>query len=297
MKTKVARRIAKALGRGDYYPQHIVRKVSLALGCPILCKTSTGDLIYHPKELTGSYSLVAKYRPYSSEIVKTRSDLRDGYDYARALDSTPGKISLQVSAGCCISEVCGVTTRTSSAWRAKIEFDFNGIPVKVSPFQDRWDVEQQWQSESKRRHEEYLNSDEYKAYLLERQAELKETQSKLDALLTELPSLVKDESLLMAWCGNFADIADDVGLVWSKSSTYDILSQAGWVEDAECIPKYASDEEKKIRKAALATFKPVFARWVVGQVMNCLGMGMPPHPITRKFVDEYFAPTETLDAA
>lgn len=284
MKVKTATRIVNAVENGyQLYPLHTIRKAALRLGRPVGISTLAGNILYYPIGITGEFARVYS-RNYSCSIEK-KQPWTSKYDL---LTEKPGDLRLNVSAGASISYTCNVASQYATYLKAVVSFEFNGVEVFSRPYTSWHEAEKNWNRESERKHQEYLNSDEHKARLEERTKKIAIKQTAINILLAELPSLINDEAKIMNWVSCFAKVADDVGVEFDKKELSKTLQNAGWVNNAYAASIDASDEEKEELKAQLNADKSMLAQYIMGQVISCLEINMPPHPVTSHFVSEYF---------
>ncbi len=74
--------------------------------------------------------------------------------------------------------------------------------------------------------------------------------------------------------------ADDCGVKFSTSALADSLEAAGYKENENVTddPDWLNTKDR-------------LGRYIIGQIINCLRSGMPPHPVALKFISEYEALT------
>lgn len=158
-----------------------------------------------------------------------------------------------------------------------ITFDFNGIDVKVNWIDTIDSVLEQFDRKLDERQEAYRNSQAYKDYKAKREIEVAEKNEKLAKILNSLHEGV-DDAVLVNLIGEFSVIADDSGCDKSHSENLaKFLKDLGFVSGA-CV----GDER-------VATDQKVFRMWLFGQVLSGIESVGSPHPITKKFCDEYIA--------
>ena len=276
MKTREARRVAKSLAAGHLKPLHIIRAASLQLKRPLMVRQDDFDLIYHPKEVTGP--LFKFYAPDYSEVVIVPANQRDkyrawgsGYEHK----STPG-IKVDPHGGSNIEYISPRTAKVANQLRAYVGLSFNSISLKVGPFAAPGFAHAEWKRISDEKHQAYLNSEEYKHRQAKEAAELAKRQEKVDGLLTALPLIGPDTDLVVQFCRDYIENTDHRGVQGNTEFVLNTLEAAGWVNGA-----YVNDPLVK-------TDKEIFAKWLVGQVMNCLAsMGMAPPSVISGLAEDY----------
>ena len=98
-------------------------------------------------------------------------------------------------------------------------------------------------------------------------------------LRSELPSNpYKYLEKIIDWLDEFTPLSDDIG-VTSEFNPFDIsnqLTRAGFNENEGVgeDPGWFNTRQR-------------MGRYIIGQVINCLNKGMPPHPITTTFIEKY----------
>lgn len=279
MKTREARRVAKSLAAGNLKPLHVIRAASLQLKRPLIVRQSDFDLVYHPKELTGKFFRFYErdYRqthlvPASQYAEYERLTGRAGYEY----DSTPDTIQVNPHAGSSIQWISPSAAKVAYQLRAYVDLNFNDISLKVGPFATPGYAYAEWQRISDVNYQAYLNSDEYKQRQQEEAAERAKRQEKVDGLLAALPLIGPDTDLVVRFCRDYIENTDYNGVRGNTELVLQTLGAAGWVDGAH------------VHDPLVKTDKEIFAKWLVGQVMNCLAtMGMAPPNVVHKFAEDY----------
>ena len=158
-----------------------------------------------------------------------------------------------------------------------VTFSFNGVDVDVAWEDSVESVLEQFDRKLDARQEAYINSQAYKDYKAKREIEIAEKNEKLAKILNSLHEGV-DDAALVNLIGEFSVIADDSGCdkVYSENLAK-FLKDLGFVSGA-CL----GDER-------VATDQKVFRMWLFGQVLSCIESFGSPHPIAKKFCDEYIA--------
>lgn len=155
-----------------------------------------------------------------------------------------------------------------------VAFDFNGVRVKVNKNSIPVAVIADFKRQLDRNQKAFMESAAYKEQLKDRIQRTMEDQKKIDALLVELPDL-KGHDAWVAWTGQFAALNDNMHLNYPKHTIIERMCAAGYVEDA-CL------EDSRLK-----TDRNIFARWMIGQAIGCLRLGMPIHPVAQKFAQDY----------
>lgn len=103
-------------------------------------------------------------------------------------------------------------------------------------------------------------------------------QDRHDGLMASLEGLVHDEAALIDWLQDYAAVADARGVV---GTAY------GFVAATPEGAGYAAGEARGLPREAYEDPRTL-ARWLVGQAIEHMSRGMPPHERTlEKFATEY----------
>jgi hypothetical protein len=189
------------------------------------------------------------------------------------------KISFQYypSAGTHIFYACEKAISIATNKNRPVRFLFNGILIKVHKRLSPQHVARQWQEQIEAKYRRYQNSSKGKAEAEKRKAEIYSKQYALNKSMDALPGLIKDQDMLMLWLKSFSQDADDTRVTFSREHLIEQLEKAGYVEN-DCVgekPEWFNTRQR-------------LARYIVGQALQCLKIGMSPHPVTGNFVDKYF---------
>lgn len=102
--------------------------------------------------------------------------------------------------------------------------------------------------------------------------------AQMDTCLAQLDEASQSESSLMVWMKEFAQLAYNIYSPESAFQTvYKKLKSLGYKAGEACGLEQSAYKQR-----------PIMARYVIGQVMYCIASGRSPHPLTIKFVDDYF---------
>ncbi len=165
-----------------------------------------------------------------------------------------------------------VALRNSS--NEDVAFAFNGIEIVCGERDTPDTVEARWQEESDKAAERYRNSPEGKRSAEKAEDRRLDCQRRTDDLLERLPAIVNDQSELVKWLASLSHYGDHTGITWSKKFIVEQLEDAGYVQGLHVGRKDFDDPK-------------IMAEYIIGQAIDCLKMGMSPHPITQKFAADY----------
>lgn len=159
-----------------------------------------------------------------------------------------------------------------------VQITFNDVQLVVDYYSHTADqVVEMYDEASAKRHQEWRSSPAGIAAAREEEIRLQEHQRKHDELMSTLIGVAGDEAKLMDWLAAYSDAADHVG-VENKDflGVCSVLEVYGYVEN-DCVGFPESEFENP----------RTLARYIAGQAINCMRIGMGPHPITHSFVEKY----------
>lgn len=193
------------------------------------------------------------------------------------LKTVGGKLVYDPPCGSRIDDVARKCIGMAQDCRQPIHFSFNGIELVAKSGDNFHEISHRFKVECERKAEEYRNSPKGREQARKRALEVTRNQSKANELFDSLPSVEGNLDALLPWLVEFSEVADDVAIVVDFSVVAYRLERH-WKENAHVgRPK----EDFADRR--------VMGEYIVGQAINCLRKGMPPHPITETFVKQYQA--------
>lgn len=183
-----------------------------------------------------------------------------------------------ISPGSRIEDAIGRAVNLSRDTNEDVMFDFNGVPVSVSPTSEPHVVLRHWQDEMNRQAREYPESPEGRLAKADRDREIASKQTTVNALLACLPEVLTiSESRLMGWLDSFTENANDRCVDFDKTSLSATLVTAGYKRN-DCVG---------MEPELIGGSRELMGRYIVGQVIDFLDQGMPPHPVTCRFAEQY----------
>lgn len=211
-------------------------------------------------------------------------------------------VSYDPPAGESIDRACVIAVDMARKHDAPIVFTFNGVEMTAYKNSRPRDLMVEWEAKLDKQAEDYRNSPEGIAENARREEEVKIKQKRISELLGNigplLDSMTEEEILkafltrlnealvenseenspdaLMDWLYAFAEIADDCRVYFNTQELAAKLESSGFIES-----EYVGNKPEWFNT------KDRMARYIIGQTLNCLKMGMPPHPITMSFIEQY----------
>jgi hypothetical protein len=160
---------------------------------------------------------------------------------------------------------------------ARVRMRFNDVTLVATPKTSRDSLRWTFDKTQGESAQHWRTTPRGLASARRRKRELAANQRIVDDLIGELPaSLASGLDDTVAWLSRFARVADDCGLRYSKPEIAQALRAAGYTNNQH-VGRPQEDFDSSL----------VTGQWIVGQAINCLEHGMPPHPITRKFAAKY----------
>lgn len=189
-------------------------------------------------------------------------------------------MTYEPSAGTRIEHACDEAVKMAKRSGATVRFKFNDVELTATPDFQPDALVAEWQRESNRLSEEYRNSSAGRAEANRRAAQIGNLNSQATTLLGKLDSLLTANSQdeIMDWLKSFAPISDDVSVKFDTAALAAKFEAAGFKEN-----------EGVGQEPGWFNTRPRMAGYIVGQVINSLKRGMPPHPVTVSFIEKYQA--------
>lgn len=177
-----------------------------------------------------------------------------------------------------IEHACKEATALAIKAGHVIPFKFNDIALTASP-QTSWKkLAEKFHSDCEKRRTEYEQSPEGIEAAENRKSEIAIKQQTVSNLIATLPTTLKEGSLddVIDWLKRFTNPSDDIGVRFDKQKVSEIFEFHGYMENEGVgeKPDWFNTRER-------------MGRYIIGQAINCLKSGMPPHGITLSFIEKY----------
>lgn len=190
-------------------------------------------------------------------------------------------LSYDPLAGTSIQEASSEAVRRAKAAKRAVTFRFNGIHLNAPPSRKitKEVLAKSYEKLCRKAHEEW--HEEWQASP-EAIARVEAKQNLVAVALEALPRILAvkkahlGHDLVMRWLLSLVENADG-----ARVSAFEWLAQqfiaAGYKQnDLVSEPEESFNTRERM------------GRWVIGQAVDCFQRGMPPHPITQKFIQAYF---------
>lgn len=178
-----------------------------------------------------------------------------------------------------ISHSVQEASRLSKTHRCRVRFEFNEVTLQATPKKSPVTLLWEWELICGQHYEQYRLSKAGQVARRLRNGEVATRRENVASLIARLPRLLAagDVDGLMLWLDLFVDSADDVDVHFDCAELARTLEASGFIEnDLVGQPPASFNTREKV------------GRYIVGQAINCLRSGMPPHLLTQSFVAKYF---------
>lgn len=186
-------------------------------------------------------------------------------------------LTIEPLAGSHIDDVINQAISMAKDNAAPVKFTFNGVQMHIDGPNTIDEARQQFDAKIAKSAEDYRNSPAGKAAAAEAALRLADLQGRHDALMMTLPEKFTSHLDAINWLMEYQSPADHLGVVGKSFGTVlSVLSASGYVaNDCVGLPQAAYKEPDTL------------AKYVVGQAMDNMESGMPPHQMVHRFGADY----------
>jgi hypothetical protein len=200
-------------------------------------------------------------------------------------------ITMRTYAGEHIGTAADRAVKQSKELETDIAFEFNGINLLAKSNSNAADLCAQYDREVNAAAEEYHNSAKGIAERQRREQQIADRNVEIQRLCKSLPSVMAASTPafldgLMEWLRDFATAADDIAIEWDKCAP--VPDGMKWVM-RQFQDNGFTDNQHIGKGPEWFCTRDRLGEYIIGQAINCLKSGMPPHPITLTFIEKYFA--------
>lgn len=179
--------------------------------------------------------------------------------------------------GYSINDACAELALAAKHHGEPLEMTFNEIRVVADPGDDAATLATRWRFESDLRWKNYRASAEGTAEAQRRREEIARKQAMVDDLVATWPIVAPNGwAAILHWVETLTENADDVGVKLDHAVLASMLETSGHIENQHVGESRAFFETPDN-----------LARYIMGQVINCLRSGMPPHPVCLGFIERW----------
>lgn len=185
-------------------------------------------------------------------------------------------LTLEPGAGESIQRTAQDAILMATDGNESVYFKFNDVSITVRPGDTTDAILRQWESETQQQMAEYQASPQYATDQAMREGAREKAQAAVTMLSACLSACIKGgDRAVVSWVGQFAGPSDYRGVEFDRAGIVRKLKAAGYVNE-----EYVGDPEVPTDQAKMA-------RWIIGQAISGLVLGMSPHPILAQFADRY----------
>lgn len=177
-----------------------------------------------------------------------------------------------------IRDACALAVKLARSENARVEFTFNEAKLVATPKSSATTLQKDFDEYQAKESERYRNSKAGKAAAAERKRLVARRQKTVDRIEAHLAGIISGGmDRLLRELANYASAADDVAVKKNLLGVATALRAAGY-RNYYGVGKGADWFNTRERMGP----------YIVGQAINCMEIGMAPHPVLIDFVDGYF---------
>lgn len=199
--------------------------------------------------------------------------------------------------GAIIDRACSEAVARSVEKMTMVELEFNGIEMVATSGSSPSMLKKKWSAKMHQACKAYQESPGGIKAKQDRDAEATKCQDSVTALIRSLPGIlaIKDGDLpdgatrddaLMGWLTTLTIDGGHIGVDWNAAA-----GLRGGGKELVAVRLQAAgfrENEHVGEKPEWFNSRPRMAQYIVGQVINMLRHGMDPHPVTERFIEQYF---------
>ena len=188
-------------------------------------------------------------------------------------------ITLYPTPGEHVVRVARAASRIARERRCRVRFTFNGVKLDATPKKSPYTVVWEFHRIIGQLQSNYRLSRRGQEELRRRAAEIADKQSAIMALTQNLGWVLDNTNLdtLMDWLKQFVRFADDSGVRIRHEDVAIQFESRGYQENHHVG-----------QPAEWFNTRERMGQYLIGEAINSLRRGLPPHPITLQFIDKYW---------
>lgn len=184
-------------------------------------------------------------------------------------------IEYKPTLGTDIEQACTQALKIAREYNEDVIFDFNGTNVVVTPSSSVDGLVNSWHRDYEENRQKYRDSPEGRRSAADQQSRKLAAQAETDRLVKLIIKNIKDiDTVVKGFVGLSRAIC--VGTVWNPKSLAKILQEAGYTLNHH-VGRKPEDFDNNPQ---------MLKEYIVGQCIDALQMGTPPHQIINKFAME-----------
>lgn len=162
----------------------------------------------------------------------------------------------------------------------RVRFNFNGVALEATPKKSWLTILWEFEVITGQRSEAWRLSRKGQTHEAIWRDRARRLQSDCDTLIASLDAVLSRNDLgqTMAWIRAFQNPADHTAVHFDRAAVADTFERHGF-----------SENQHVGQPCGFFNTRKHLAEYIVGQTIACLRIGMGPHQVTHKFIDDYFA--------
>lgn len=176
-----------------------------------------------------------------------------------------------------ISDACAGLVAFAQEHGEPAEMSFNDETIVAEPNDSADGLVSRFHTASEMRAQQWRNSAAGVAEAQRRSEDIARKQSAIDTLLKNWPVVQPlGWSVVMSWAEALTENADDIGVKLDHRALAATLEASGYEENSGVgqKPEWFNTPER-------------LGGYIMGQVINCLKSGMPPHQVIGGFIERF----------
>jgi len=175
-----------------------------------------------------------------------------------------------------ISETARKIVALANAMNEAVSAEFNDVKLVANPGDSATRITKFYSSEIERRAREWRESPEGRRAAQEEKERRRALQAQMDEAMIELLTLnFSDFNAVITWLEKICDPSNYIGMKVPYKKIVDTFRRHGYKPNVNIDGDFDGDDEES------------FARYIIGQALNCLQKVYAIHGVIHKFADDW----------
>lgn len=154
--------------------------------------------------------------------------------------------------------------------------DFNGIQLEISKESTLETIIKDYDIQCEQRHQEYINSEEYRIKQEQERIELKQLNEKANKLLNQLDNLdFSNYELILNWLSEIQSLTDRIDVNTQNQKIIKMFNTNGFKSNVNTGEEFIEEDREN------------FARYIIGQCLDGLSRVGAIHPAAVRFINDW----------
>lgn len=211
-------------------------------------------------------------------------------------------LTFDVHAGSSINWAIREALKMAVKYQRRVRFYFNGCRMTVHKRLSPKHIYNQWQHMMDSRSIAYRQTQEYRDQEANTNAQTERYQRDMTALFRTIDASFATLPTLLGFMANLSDCGDWIPVDWNKAwaaagqppvenvkmELVKRMEALGYIENEGCVPRGSKFDDSTADK---------LGRYIAGQCINMLRIGMPPHHVVQRFTADYLTRLTNEQAA